>query len=103
MAQVTLFILVLLVELIRARKNSFNVNQFQATQLINHSNAIVIDIRPNDLFRKGHIIDAQSMTAQEIRNHAKKLEKWKNKPIIIFCKHRYRVAKSSRVIVKTRL
>jgi rhodanese-related sulfurtransferase len=81
----TILLLVLLVELMRSRKNSFSISPLQAIQLINHNNAVVIDIRQNDVFRKGHIIDAQSMTWQEIRDNAKKLEKWKNKPIIIFC------------------
>ena len=85
MAAAVVLVLVFIVELLRAKRNTFNISPTSAVQLINHQNAVVIDIRPNDIYRKGHIIDAQSISQQEMKNSLKKLEKFKNKPIIIVC------------------
>lgn len=76
-------VLVMLVELMRARRNVFNITPAQTTQLINRENAVVIDIRPDETYRKGHIIDAHAMMLHDIRQNPKKLEKFKNRPIIV--------------------
>lgn len=73
------------IELIRAKRGAIKISSARATQLINHDNAVVIDIRPTEAYRKGHIIDAQSITASEIINNSKKLEKFKSRPIILVC------------------
>jgi rhodanese-related sulfurtransferase len=77
--------LVMVVEFLRAKRVSSQLTPLQATQMINHDHAVVIDIRPSDAYRGGHIIDAASFTPGEIRDNAKKLEKWKTKPIILVC------------------
>jgi rhodanese-related sulfurtransferase len=83
LAAATVFVLVMMVELIRARRNIFNLSPVQITQLINRENAVVIDIRPSESYHKGHIIDAHSLMPQDIRQNLKKLEKFKSRPIII--------------------
>src|SRR3990167_7393356 len=78
-------ILVLYVELIRIRRKGFYVDPQTTIQKINHENAVVIDIRPIETYRKGHIIGALSMSAQELRTNPAKLEKFKDKPVILVC------------------
>jgi rhodanese-related sulfurtransferase len=82
-AVVIVFVLVTVVELIRVKRNTFNITPGRAVQLINRENAAVIDLRPTENYRKGHIIDAVSMTVQELKETPKKLEKLKNRPIIL--------------------
>lgn len=84
-AAIVVFILVTAVEVIRTRRNTFHLSSQQTTQKINHENAVVIDIRSNEAYRKGHIIDAQSIAANDIREGTKKLERFKNRPLIIVC------------------
>jgi rhodanese-related sulfurtransferase len=67
------------------KRNNFRITATQAVQLINRQNAAIIDIRATDSFRKGHIIDAVSLTSKEIMDGSKKIEKFKNKPVIIVC------------------
>jgi rhodanese-related sulfurtransferase len=55
----------------------------QATHLINHDNAVVVDVRDASSFQNGHLIDAINIT--DIANNIKKLTKYKNKPIILIC------------------
>lgn len=83
LAAVAVLLLIMFVELLRAKRNVFNINPTQATQLINHDNAVVIDIRQQEAYRQGHIIGSQLIISQEIRQNLKKLEKFKNRPIIV--------------------
>jgi rhodanese-related sulfurtransferase len=78
-------VLLMIVEFLRLKRQNYNVNVPKAIQLINRENAIVIDIRPKDIFQKGHIIDSQSLTAKEIQENPKKIEKFRTKPIILVC------------------
>jgi rhodanese-related sulfurtransferase len=77
------FILVMLIELIRAKGNVFNITPAKVTQLINRENAVIVDIRQAESFKKGHIIDAQNMQASDILKDSKKLDKLRTKPVII--------------------
>jgi len=84
-ATAIVLILVLLVEVLKLRQKSVNLTPTQATQLINHANALVIDIRPSEQYRKGHIIDSECLSLQELQQGNKKLEKLKSRPLIILC------------------
>lgn len=83
-AALLVLILLFIVETMRAKRLS-GVSPQQTVQLINHDNAVIIDIRPKEAFQKGHIIDAYSMTNTEINENPKKLERFKNRPLIIVC------------------
>lgn len=78
-----IIILLGIVEFLRAKRNTFQIGARQATQLINHDNAVVIDLRTPEAFKKGHIVDALSLPASELKNTTKKLEKHKTKPLIL--------------------
>jgi rhodanese-related sulfurtransferase len=82
-AAIAVFILLVFIELIRIKRNVFNIGPAQVTHMINRENATVIDIRQNEAYRKGHIIDAQSVQSKDILDNPKKLEKFKSRPIII--------------------
>lgn len=57
-----------------------------ATLLMNKEDAILLDIRPAAEFKKGHILGAKQLKAEQI-NQADfgPLEKSKDKPIIVAC------------------
>ncbi|HBO24733.1 MULTISPECIES: rhodanese-like domain-containing protein [unclassified Providencia] len=56
----------------------------QAITLINKEEAVIVDLRTREDFRKGHIIDSINLTPSEIKdNNLGELEKHKQKPIII--------------------
>lgn len=83
LAVLFVFLLTVFIELLRAKRNICNISPAKVTQLINHENAVVLDIRQNDAFRTGHIIDAQSINGQEMLQNPKKLEKYRARPIIV--------------------
>lgn len=84
-ALVILFVLLLIIELLRQKSGTTCLSALQATQMINHQHAVVVDIRSNDAFKTGHIINAISVPLNELDANPKKLEKYKTKPIILVC------------------
>ena len=83
LAALTIFLLLLILELLRAKRNIFNINPVKVVQLMNHENAAVIDIRSSEAYKQGHIIESVLMPAQTFSENTKKLEKFKSRPIII--------------------
>lgn len=58
----------------------------EATRLINHENALVIDIRENKEFTDGHIINSRHIPMNTVQQHISKLASHKNKPVIVSCR-----------------
>ncbi len=80
-----LLVLLAIVELLRTKKKRHGVQPQQAIFMMNHENGLVLDLRPTEAFRNGHIIEALSLTAADMKNNPKKIEKFKNRPLIIVC------------------
>jgi rhodanese-related sulfurtransferase len=62
------------------------VDPTAATELINHKDAVVVDVRPAADFNKGHIINAVSIPSNGFANQMGTLNKHKEKPIIVSCR-----------------
>jgi rhodanese-related sulfurtransferase len=57
-----------------------------ATLLINKEDAIILDIRAPNEFKAGHILGSRQLKADELKEgNFAKLEKSKDKPIIVVC------------------
>lgn len=78
-------VLLMIVEFLRLKRNNFRITIQEAVQLINHDHAVILDTRPNDQYRKGHVIDAISLSSNDILSTPGKIEKFRAKPIIIVC------------------
>ncbi|WP_422528714.1 rhodanese-like domain-containing protein [Serratia fonticola] len=58
----------------------------EATRLINKEDAVVVDTRTRDDFRRGHIANAINLTASEIKSGSfGELDKHKAQPVIVVC------------------
>lgn len=79
-------ILLAIIEFLRLKRQTFNVSVNQAIQLINRENAVIIDLRPQDAYRKSHILDAISIPAADIRDK-KKIDKYKTKTLLLVCQN----------------
>lgn len=55
----------------------------QVTHLINREDAVILDVRDNNSYTQGHIIDAINIPLKELKDQLNKLEKYKARPIII--------------------
>jgi rhodanese-related sulfurtransferase len=61
------------------------VNTFEATQLINRKDALVLDVREAPEFAKGHILGAKNLPLSELERRAGEFVKHKAKPVIVHC------------------
>ncbi|ARJ42001.1 rhodanese-like domain-containing protein [Pantoea alhagi] len=62
------------------------ISRGEATRLINKEDAVVVDTRSRDEFRKGHISGAHNILAADIKKGTfSELEKHKAQPIIVVC------------------
>lgn len=75
----------ILVESLKLKHATSQLTPVKMTQLINHENAAVVDIRPSDAFASGHIIDAISIPSTELNAKINNLDKFKSRPIVLVC------------------
>ena len=63
-----------------------NINPQEATLLINKQDAIVVDVRSAEEFKKGHIVNAKNVTVSQIdEGKFAAIENNKKTPIIVVC------------------
>lgn len=84
-ALVVVIVLLVMVEIFKLKQRAHGVTPAQAVLLINRQHAAVIDIRNAEAYGRSHIIDAQSFPLDQFQTQIKKLEKYKNKPVLIVC------------------
>ncbi len=72
-----------------------------AIALINKEEAIVVDTRTRDDFRRGHIIDAVNLTPSEIKDsNLGEVEKHKNRPVILVSANGMELVKPAESLLK---
>ena len=88
---VTLFIALLMMLLWNLLGGSLagvmQIQPAQMTSLMNRDDAVVVDIRSEDDFRNGHIINAVNIPAAEISGDQAVLEKSRDKPVVLYCQN----------------
>ncbi len=77
-----------------------SANPAQATQLINQDNAIVLDVREENEYLKGHIVNAIHMPLGYLKTRINEIEKHKDKPIIVGCRSGQRSAQACAILKK---
>lgn len=86
LAWVVLLILVIVTTVKGMFSKVKTISRGEATRLINKEDAVVVDVRSRDDFRRGHISGALNVAAAEIKKgNADELEKHKAQPIIVVC------------------
>lgn len=63
-----------------------NVGPTEATLLINHDDAVVLDIREDHEFKDGYILDSVHIPLGRLKDSLGRLEKYRDRPIIASCR-----------------
>lgn len=79
-------ILFLLARSFAGTKGVKDINTNEAVRLINHENAVVLDVRMDDEFKDGHVINSIHIPVGLLQNRMGELEKHKDQPIIVNCR-----------------
>ena len=57
-----------------------------ALQLINHKNAVVLDVREGDEYKGGHILNSMHIPLGKLNERIGELEKHKEQPVVVVCR-----------------
>lgn len=75
----------LLFDVARHSADKSQLSPVEATLLINREDAIVVDVREQAEYAKGHIANSRHIPAGELERRSGELEKFRNQPIILCC------------------
>lgn len=70
----------------RPFRRTSEVGTFEAVQLINRRDAVVLDVRETGDFAAGHIANARHLPEAQLNERIGELEKFKARPIIVACR-----------------
>jgi rhodanese-related sulfurtransferase len=76
------------------------VGPADAVNLINHKDAVVLDVREINEFQEGHIVNAIHIPQSALSKRINELEKHKSKPIIIGCRSGHRSGQACAMLRK---
>ena len=62
------------------------VNTTEATRMINRENALILDIREQKEFSRGHIAGAYNLPASVLDKKLSELDRYKTHPVVVVCK-----------------
>lgn len=96
----TILLALMLIEYLRAKRLQIMVGPKEAVVLINRNNAVIIDIRSQDNYKSGHIVDAVNAPLPDWATTSKKLDKYKKKPVIVVCNNGADSQKTASVLSK---
>ncbi|MBI5428948.1 MAG: rhodanese-like domain-containing protein [Nitrosomonadales bacterium] len=57
-----------------------------ALQLINHKDALILDVREESEYRSGHLLKARLIPLGSLKERIGELEKYREKPIVVVCR-----------------
>ena len=63
-----------------------SISPAQSTQMINHDDALILDVRENNEYSSGHIINSLHIPLSTLTTRLGDLEKYKAKTVIIACR-----------------
>lgn len=83
LALIVILLFIFINELLSQKKRAKELSPAAVVELINHSDAVVIDLRDQETFRSGHITDAICASADDFQKS--KMDKYKTKPLVLVC------------------
>lgn len=92
MAFFTLLALLVYSELTRKGRGHNDIGPMDATRLINHQNAVLLDIRDAKEHSEGSIVNSIHIPLSELDSQLARLDKYKEKTVIAYCKSGQRSA-----------
>jgi rhodanese-related sulfurtransferase len=55
-------------------------------QLINHKNALILDVREENEYNSGHILNARLIPLLKLKERLGELERYRDKPVVVVCR-----------------
>lgn len=83
------------------RRKVYGVGQLgptQATQMLNHEDAVFLDVRNDTEFATGHLVNARHVPLEMLKDRVAELEKLRARPIIAYCRNGQRSNRAAAVL-----
>ena len=93
-------ILALLARSYLSEANLKGLRPFEAVRKINQDDAIVLDVRTDDEYRRGHILDSIHIPLGLLQSRMQELSAYKVQPIIICCRSGNRSGQAGGILNK---
>lgn len=94
-------VVLLLIETFKRRFLGFKeIDAPEAVRRMNHDDAVVLDVREDQEFAEGHIVNALHIPVGVLDKRLDELEAHKDKPIIVYCRSGDRAARASATLHK---
>lgn len=77
-----------------------NLTAAEAVTLINRQHAIVLDVRGDDEYASGHIVDAKHIPLDKLSEQLNGLKRYQDKAILVNCLHGARTVKACDILRK---
>lgn len=95
-----LVLLVLLLRTYISPGGAKNVTAAQAVQLINHNDALLLDVRTQDEFQKAHILNAVNIPLGLLDSRIGEIQDRKDRPVVVVCQSGNRSQQAARTLKK---
>lgn len=100
---IALFIILTLLgmNMIRPRLLGFKeAKPSEVVQLINRDDALVLDVRDDSFFEKGHILNARHIPFGLLEERLHELDEYKERPLVVYCETGQQSARAGAVLRK---
>lgn len=101
MVALLVIVALLLVNLFGQSMQSFKpATPTDATLLINREDAVVLDVREDNEYKTGHIVNSVHIPLSHIKDRITELDKYKGKPIVVACRSGHRSGQACSLLKK---
>lgn len=76
------------------------IKPMEAVELMNHQNAVVLDVRDPAEFSAGHILNAINVPLAALEDRSGELEPYRTRPVIVYCRTGPRAARAGALLRK---
>lgn len=93
-------LLVLVVQSFLGARGINSVGPIEAVELMNRQSAVVLDVRTDDEFKAGHVVNAVHVPVGLLSGRLQELDKFKTQPVVVYCHTGHRSAQACAVLRK---
>ena len=72
----------------------------EALQLINHKNALILDVREESEFKTGHILNSRLIPLGKLKERIGELARYREQPIVVVCRSGQRTSAACMLLGK---
>jgi rhodanese-related sulfurtransferase len=84
----------------RSFRQAHEIGALEAVQLINRRDAVMLDVRDTGDYAAGHIAHAKHIPEAQLPDRMKEIERFKTRPIVVYCKTGSRAATVTNLLRK---